>query len=66
MVDKQSFENKNANNKVDILYNAWLGIVNLFQTFADLESVKDKPADIEAVRQMLDEHVTSQNEEAVC
>jgi hypothetical protein len=34
---------------------SWLGIVNLFQTFDDLESVKDKQADIQAVRQLLDE-----------
>jgi hypothetical protein len=33
----------------------WLGIVNLFQTFEDLESVKDKQADIQAVRQVIDE-----------
>ena len=31
----------------------WLGMVNLFQTFEDLESVKDKEADIQAVRQVL-------------
>jgi len=29
--------------------------VNLFQTFEDLESVKDKEANIQAVRQVLDE-----------
>jgi hypothetical protein len=38
-----------------LCYQIWLGIVNLFQTFEDLESVKDKQADIEAARQMLDE-----------
>jgi hypothetical protein len=27
--------------------------VNLFQTFEDLESVKDKQADVQAVREML-------------
>lgn len=32
---------------------SWLGIVNLFQAFEDLESVKDKEADIQAVRQVL-------------
>lgn len=37
-----------------ICYLIWLGIVNLFQTFVDLESVKDKEADIKAVRQVLD------------
>jgi hypothetical protein len=47
-------ENKNANNKVDILYNFWLGLVDIFQTFEDLESVKDKQADIKAVRKLLD------------
>jgi hypothetical protein len=29
--------------------------VNLFQTFDDLESVKDKEADIKAIHQLLDE-----------
>jgi len=46
----------------------WLGIVNLFQTFEDLESVKDKQADIQAVRQVLDEDqaAKSDTEEATC
>ena len=47
-------QNKNANNKVDILYNFWLGLVDIFQTFEGLESVKDKQADIKAVRKLLD------------
>jgi hypothetical protein len=51
--DKDS-QNKNANNKVDISYNFWLGIVNLFQTFEYLGSAKDKQADIQAVHQLLD------------
>jgi hypothetical protein len=34
--------------------NPWLGLYNLFQTFDDLESVKDKQSDIQAVRQLLD------------
>jgi len=29
--------------------------VNLFQTFDDLESVKDKEGEIQVIRQMLDE-----------
>jgi len=41
----------------------WLGIVNLFQTFVDLESVRDKQADIEAVRQVLDEDETENSAE---
>ncbi len=32
--------------EIDRLINVWLGIVNLFQTFEDLESIKDKHADI--------------------
>jgi hypothetical protein len=40
--------------------------VNLFQTFEDLESVKDKQADIQAVRQIIDEDMAIQDEEAVC
>ncbi len=38
----------------------WLGIKNLFQTFEDLESVKDKKADIKAVRQVIDENEVSE------
>ena len=51
-----------------LLYSAyaWLGIVNLFQTFEDLESVKDKQADIQAVRQVLDEDGAAKEEEVVC
>jgi hypothetical protein len=40
----------------------WLGIVNLFQTFDDLESVKDKEADVQAVRQVIDEDVSAEAE----
>ena len=25
--------NKNANNKVDVMYKIWLGLVDMFQTF---------------------------------
>lgn len=45
---------------------SWLGIVNLFQTFEDLEPVKDKQVDVEAVRQVLDESKAAQDEEVVC
>jgi len=38
----------------------WLEIVNLFQTFEDLESVKDKQADIQAVRQVIDEDTSAE------
>ena len=34
---------------------AELGIVNLFQTFEDLESAKDKQVDIKALRALLAE-----------
>lgn len=44
--------------------NPWLGIVNLFQTFEDLESVKDKQADIQAVREVLDESAADNSAEA--
>ena len=37
----------------------WLGLVNLFQTFEDLESAKDKQVDIQAVRQVIDDCVTT-------
>jgi len=33
----------------------WLGIVNLFQTFEDSIFVKENPADIQAIRKLLDE-----------
>jgi len=39
---------------------SWLSIVNLFQTFEDLESVKDKQADIQAVRQVIDEDTSAE------
>jgi len=39
---------------------SWLGIVNLFQTLVDLESVSDKQADIQAVRLFLDENAASE------
>jgi len=35
--------------------HAWPRIVNLFQTFADLEPVKDKQTDMRSVCQVLDE-----------
>ncbi len=46
---------KSTVQSVDFLINSWLEIVNLFQTSGDLESVRDKQADIEAVRQVIDE-----------
>ncbi len=42
--------------------HAWLGIVNLFQTFEDLESVEDKPLDIHEVRQVIDTHDDTETE----
>jgi hypothetical protein len=42
-----------------------LGLVNLFQTFEDLESVKDKQADAQAARQLLDEAVAAQADREV-
>lgn len=35
--------------------NHWLGRQSLFQTFADLDEVKDKTAEVRAVRELLDE-----------
>lgn len=57
---------KQARQKVYLI--SWLGIVNLFQTFEDLESVKDKQADTQAVRQLLDEDDNGQDksEEVIC
>lgn len=33
---------------------AWLGLYNLFQTFEGLDDVKDVPAEIQAVREVLE------------
>ncbi len=55
--------NKNANHKVDVLYNNWLGKLFLFQTFEELDSIKDKEAEIQQIRQLLDE---GQKEEQLC
>mgnify|MGYP001583131018 CR=1 FL=1 len=44
------------------LPRTWLGIVNLFQTFEDLESVKDKEADIKAVREVIHEDTSAEAE----
>lgn len=45
----------------------WLELVNLFQTFEDLESVKDKEADTQAVRRLIDEDTAiAADEEVVC
>jgi hypothetical protein len=40
----------------------WLGIVNLFQTFEDLELVDDKLNDDRAIRQLLDEDRAAEND----
>jgi hypothetical protein len=42
---------------------AWLGLCNLFQIFEELESVKDKEADIQVVREVLDEESTDNGTE---
>ncbi len=34
----------------------WLGLSYLFQTFEDLESVKDVPSDIQAIHEVLEEN----------
>jgi hypothetical protein len=41
-------------NVFSSVINSWLEIVNLFQTFDDLESAKDKHAEIQAARQVLE------------
>lgn len=66
MKERQFNTNKYVNNKVDVLHNIWLGLCNLFQTFEDLDSVKDKQADTQAVRQLLDEHAAGDSEERSC
>lgn len=37
------------------LSQIWLGIVNLLQTFEELDSIKDKHADTQTTRQLFDE-----------
>lgn len=54
LTDIKNKKREKPNFRVSV-NNLWLGIVNLFQTFEDLESVKDKQADTQAVRQVLDE-----------
>jgi hypothetical protein len=54
MVRYSEVQNKYAKHKFDALYKIWLGILDMFQTFDDLESVKDKPADIRAIRELLE------------
>lgn len=44
----------------------WLGIRCLFQTFDDLDSVKDVQTDILAVGNLLDEDEKADGEEQVC
>jgi hypothetical protein len=48
--------NKSQSKERHLLTNeiiiTWLGLVDIFQTFEDLESVRDKPADIQAVRRL--------------
>ena len=41
----------------------WLGKLFLFQTFEELDSVKDKEAEVQQIRQLLDE---GHKEEQVC
>lgn len=36
----------------------WLGRRDLFQTFEDLDSVEDKVADVQAIRQILTDDTT--------
>jgi hypothetical protein len=43
----------NKNNDPMIVILSWLGLSNLFQTFEDLDSVKDKEADIVSIREVL-------------
>jgi hypothetical protein len=41
-------------DRLNVNLISWLGLVDMFQTFEDLESVKDKPADVKAIRKLLD------------
>ena len=36
----------------------WLGIVDMFQTFEDLESIKDKQAETKVIQALLDAHTS--------
>jgi hypothetical protein len=47
---------------------AWLELADIFQTFSELDEVKDKTEDIRLIRQLIDEDVDtkSDDEEVVC
>jgi hypothetical protein len=40
---------------------AWLGKLFLFQTFEELDSIKDKQAEVRQIRQLLDENNGDEN-----
>lgn len=42
---------------------SWLGLSNLFQTFEDLDSVKDKEADIVGIREALRQDIEDKEDE---
>ncbi len=46
----------------------WLESAGLFQTFSELDEVKDKLEEIRLIRQLIDEDVTTEpeDEETVC
>ncbi len=50
-MDEGNLEKKNVKHKFDELYKIWLGLVNLFQTFEELDGVKDKvPISIQPIQ----------------
>jgi|GEM_PF-6356548 len=49
---KEALDSLNLTNEIII---TWLGTVDMFQTFEDLEAVKDKRAEIQKTRKLLDD-----------
>jgi hypothetical protein len=47
--------------RFDASKTSWLGRWFLFQTFEDLDSIKDKSADIQQIRSLLDEKDADQD-----
>ena len=55
MMKKESPINKSVNNNVDAMYKVWLGKWFLFQTFEELDSVKDKESEVQQIRQLMED-----------
>jgi hypothetical protein len=50
---------------VTCFHPAPMGIADVFQTFENLESVKDKQADVKAIRKLLDSEKPKESNNAI-